>query len=810
MTRKTRCLGEIMKLKRLDVRFFRSFNYDYELKSRFKNLPAPWEDTDPAWYPFVRIPLDPEITAIVGANESGKSQLLTAIKAALTGTPIDRSDFCRYSELYSVKTNELRLPEFGCTFELDPTEDRADISALDGAPEFSFYRPGAGEPFLLVNGEKTPLNADELARLEAVLPSYHELRTDLAIPNSVSIAELAGQPHSPLHLRKTRTDILERLGSLVAPTAQAAGEAVQPALVEGTDPASVEAEVRRRAEFELARQLLIDAAGIDRQAFAELQEAIKSGREGQVEAIIGAMNSAIKENLNVQRWWSQDRDFELLVEAREYELAFTILDRTGSKYSFGERSQGLRFFLSYFVQLTAHRLTNGKPDILLLDEPDAFLSSVGQQDLLRVLHDYALPEDDGQQSQVVYVTHSPFLIDKNAPHRIRVLDKGSEDEGTRVVRDAANNRYEPLRSSIGTNLAETTFIGGKNLFVEGPGDQILLAGISAHIAKREQSTAGVLDLNEVTVVACGGADSVPYMAYLARGRDVIKPPCVALLDGDKSGLIAENVLRRGEARRKRVLRDEYIVRLDTWAAQSGLEFEDGVGVLEIEDLLPVEIAHRAALNYLARFEDLQEQDAQSFTPEGIRKNLLETGGRLWDALEEAYTGAFPEEHIEKAGLAREVISLLAVSPNAQGAEELRKRFAALLSFLAERLDDASAEEDRNRSDDRMKRAVNNFLRNHPQGMRKHDAKKLIRELDSALDASPVGDEIRPRLSTITRDFELGDLSTNNVPRFESFREEIKALSASERILYQDDATTDPASSVLQATPVEDLARRQEK
>lgn len=382
---------------------------------------------------------------------------------------------------------------------------RAGINALEEATEFSFYRPGAGEPFLLVNGEKSSLGADELERLEAALPSYHELRTDLAIPNSVSIAELAGQPHSQLHLRKTRTEILEQLGSLAPLTAEAAGAAILPALTEGTDPASVEAEVKRKAEFELARQLLIDAAGIDRQAFTELQEAITSGREGQVEAIIGAMNSAIKENLNVQRWWSQDRDFELLVEAREHELAFTILDRTGSKYSFGERSQGLRFFLSYFVQLTAHRLTNGKPDILLLDEPDAFLSSVGQQDLLRVLHDYALPEDDGQQSQVVYVTHSPFLIDKNAPHRIRVLDKGSEDEGTRVVRDAANNRYEPLRSSIGTNLAETTFIGGKNLFVEGPGDQILLAGISAHIAKREQSTSGVLDLNEVTVVACGGA-----------------------------------------------------------------------------------------------------------------------------------------------------------------------------------------------------------------------------------------------------------------------------------------------------------------
>src|SRR5690606_29107093 len=155
-----------------------------------------------------------------------------------------------------------------------------------------------------------------------------------------------------------------------------------------------------------------------------------------------------------------DRDFDLLVEAREHELAFTVRDRTGSKYSFQERSQGLRYFLSYFVQLAAHRIRHAAPDLLLLDEPDGSLSSIGQQDLLRVLHDYALPEAGGEGSQVVYVTHSPLLIDKNAPHRIRVLDKGVEAEGTRVVRDAANNRYEPLRSALGAYVAETAFIGG--------------------------------------------------------------------------------------------------------------------------------------------------------------------------------------------------------------------------------------------------------------------------------------------------------------------------------------------------------------
>jgi predicted ATPase len=64
-----------------------------------------------------------------------------------------------------------------------------------------------------------------------------------------------------------------------------------------------------------------------------------------------------------------------------------------------------------------------------MDEPDAYLSSIGQQDLLRALEAFAQPDGGGRGDQVVYVTHSPFLINRNAAHRLRVLDKGSNEEG---------------------------------------------------------------------------------------------------------------------------------------------------------------------------------------------------------------------------------------------------------------------------------------------------------------------------------------------------------------------------------------------
>lgn len=206
-----------MKLSRVDVRFFKSFNYDYELKAREGSEPEGWEDADPSWFPFVRVPLDPEVTAIVGANEAGKSQLLTALKAALSGSPIDRADFCRYSERYSAKTNEIRLPEFGGTFTLEPGEPDLDATTgLTGIREFTLYRPGDMAPFVVANGERIDMSPSTFAALAPHLPTFHELKTDLAIPNSVSIAELAGEERTRLHDRKQRTGILAELGALTA------------------------------------------------------------------------------------------------------------------------------------------------------------------------------------------------------------------------------------------------------------------------------------------------------------------------------------------------------------------------------------------------------------------------------------------------------------------------------------------------------------------------------------------------------------------------------------------------------------------
>jgi hypothetical protein len=80
-----------LRLTTLYLRFYKSFNYDYERKAHPDAQPLDWEKLDDRWFPFVRVRIDPVVTAVVGANESGKSHLIKGIKHE----GIKRSDFCR-------------------------------------------------------------------------------------------------------------------------------------------------------------------------------------------------------------------------------------------------------------------------------------------------------------------------------------------------------------------------------------------------------------------------------------------------------------------------------------------------------------------------------------------------------------------------------------------------------------------------------------------------------------------------------------------------------------------------------------------
>ncbi len=664
-----------MRLSSVYARFYKSFNFDYVSKLNLDGegkRPRPWDDVQGQHYPFVEVTIEPQITTVVGANESGKSHLLSAIEKGIKGFStsggkkqmIHRRDFCRYSNWFTSVEGGPTYPDFGFKWSQLNSDDIARLRRVwPQAPvaengsvycfrfdrdNIVFYAGQDDTAFVPANDEGT------IEHLKEWFPRVFRLEADVALPSSVSLQRLLngryveGEGPPPAweengrrfaaQLMEVAEPIRQKLQELPKPPKESSAASVtlsyaaHTALYQLRDKLSppnamLDDEDRRRniAEFNLAYDLLFSIARIKRADVELLRDSLLEGDPGTVQAIVDNMNEALRKQLNFPRVWAQDRNFSLKVRATEHEIEFLIGDRTGRSYSFQERSSGLKHFLSYYIQYLRYN-PEGHSEVLLMDEPDAFLSDEGQQDLLRVFEMFVDPYNPKRKGrgplQVIYVTHSPFLIDKNHSERVRALEKGEGTRGTRVIASAAKNHYEPLRSAFGAFVGETTFISGCNLITEGQADQILLAGASSHLRR----TSGVpesdtLDLNRLTIVPSGGGDTVPDFVYLARGRGgADKPAVIVLLDSDSKG--KENrdrivIGKKGsQPAKKALLPIDFVLLLGdiTRSEVTGDEAAENAQekpFIELEDLVPLAIAARVAASFteLVLGWTLEERDA---------------------------------------------------------------------------------------------------------------------------------------------------------------------------------------------------------
>ncbi|MGY0231986.1 ATP-dependent nuclease [Longispora urticae] len=766
------------------IRFFRSFNFDYLRKAHDKFVADPWDTLESGLqYPFVKVLLESGVTTVVGANESGKSQLLGAIKHALTGVGIERGDFCRYSQFFAVDKS-MAFPDFGLEIRGMSGEDREGLekalaakfeNEVDG---FSMFRIGAKDPIVYIRqgGQWKSFAVNDSEALSTILPRWFEIDAKVALPESVPVRYLAeGKRSSQTGPRKGRQalfkTVLDNLDNWFGTAEQVTAAA--PQLMSAFSAASAGTDAHDK-QLALADDLLLKVAKIDRTAFQELLKAAEAGNDGFANGIVERMNRKLAASLNFPKWWSQDHHFQLLLTLRDQDLVFTIRDRTGTEYSAEERSGGMKYFLSYFVQYLAHEPPeSGVSEVLLMDEPDAYLSSTGQQDLLRIFEDFAAPQNpDRVACQVVYVTHSPFLIDKNHGERIRVLEKGEGDEGSRVVRNAARNHYEPLRSAFGSFVGETTFISNCNLMLEGMSDQILLAGMSTRLRAQRTPTLNNLDLNTLTLVPSGSAPHIPYLVYLARGRDVDRPAVIVLLDSDESGNQAAKALQRGP-NGKPLIDARFVLQLGD-IPSTDVESASPNGVLAIEDLIPVEIGVEAVKLYANAFlPPVDAKEIQSLTADVVN---FHGGIGMHEALEAAAATIVSGFHLDKVGLARSVLDAIRSDESlTELAATMDTNFRALFRELGSRQRQALREISTEKTGSKIKRLKRSFLLDSPAGATKESATLLLEEVEAALDNSVDAEELRSQIRSVRRQFGLDDDPTDYIEDFADFRNALESL-----------------------------------
>jgi predicted ATP-dependent endonuclease of OLD family len=145
--------------------------------------------------------------------------------------------------------------------------------------------------------------------------------------------------------------------------------------------------------------------------------------------------------------------------------------------------------------------------VLLLDEPGLNLHALAQNDFLRFIDKRLAP-----RYQVVYTTHSPFMIDLNNLKSVRTVED-MDNMGTVVSADVLQNSQEtvfPLQMALGNQLAQTLFLAPHCLLVNSAADMIYLQVMGEICASERRSK---LDPRWV-VIPVGNAENLPAFISL--------------------------------------------------------------------------------------------------------------------------------------------------------------------------------------------------------------------------------------------------------------------------------------------------------
>jgi hypothetical protein len=240
------------------------------------------------------------------------------------------------------------------------------------------------------------------------------------------------------------------------------------------------------------------------------------------------------------------------------EIHFGIEDESGIKeVPPTKRSDGFQWYLAFYINFMAGAKGDLRNSILLLDNPGLQLHPSGQKDLLSVL------EELSKENQIIYTTHSPYLIDIEHLDKVRIIEKHN-DNGTII-----NEKYycsdldslKPIRDSLGFTLKDSLFISDENIIVEGPSDKYIIEGMLSYLRDSFD-----WDPSKLAINSPGGANKIPYYAFFMASEGL---KFVAILDNDNAGDLAAKELKKNPN-----LSETQIIKIDQIVNIKDITIED--------------------------------------------------------------------------------------------------------------------------------------------------------------------------------------------------------------------------------------------
>lgn len=543
------------------------------------------------------IPVDDKITTFVGINESGKTNVLRALRKL--NNVID-TKFNRLTEnpIWHFKEWNPTETFITATFALNQDE-QAEVTKIDSTysdlKEISFSRQKDMKLIchLKENQIAIPFASFNAQYLVPILPLIEEINPAIAINNPPQPQKPIIQGHfsnigvgfeGDLNIRKP--EILAQIKSSVAIFRQSLQNIANQHDVSKINALlnKIESEVKEDAtekvknylitklprfiyfenigvidsrinlqtlvqdvasgdlsDEEITAKTLLDLAKLDPKELLSLND--EKGKNStkireDKDALSQLCNQAsISLSNEMDSIWSQNEHTVQIEVNGTYLRVWVINKQDNVRLQLEERSRGYQWYFSFYVVFNVESEGRHKDSILLLDEPALFLHALGQKDFL----EKALPQLS-EKNQIIYTTHSPFLLDLNRPYAIHTvtIDKEAEKRESHISREhwaTDKDALFPLQSAVGYHLAQSMFIGQRNIILEGITDFWIINSASTLFSVNGKTS---LDPSFVLTPAGGGTKTVLYAkTYVSQELKV-----GVLLDSDNEGKLAKDQLIR--------------------------------------------------------------------------------------------------------------------------------------------------------------------------------------------------------------------------------------------------------------------------
>lgn len=259
--------------------------------------------------------------------------------------------------------------------------------------------------------------------------------------------------------------------------------------------------------------------------------AARSGSSAKQESLRRRINRLVNEKINTPFYYFyQTETITLDLGFNAGVVSFVVQSEDGEALMLSERSNGLRWYLETFIDAQANDIT-GQNIVYLLDEPGTSLHVNAQKELLTLFQHLA-----GKGNQVVYTTHSPYMLDlkTDGVHHIRAVVKNAKGftyiyktaYDARIAPDSQHDTLAPIISAIGMNLNDT-FGPAKdklNIVTEGMSDYIYLCTMAKVLG---------IDTERYAILPSVGASNCINICSILHGWGC---RYIALFDYDTAGV----------------------------------------------------------------------------------------------------------------------------------------------------------------------------------------------------------------------------------------------------------------------------------